>query len=131
MTDIIDRNTMEIHRSVNTPDYTEPEFMVINGKTLPLCENKYWKIVDDEIVEMSTEEKVGVDYVAPPPEPTVEELEIRRKQKTISRIREKYSPDAEFSILRRLGAGKVSKTDPEFIEYDAWAEGAIAEFKQV
>lgn len=77
MADVIDRETMKIYESVNTPDYPEPMFMVINGKILPQCDNKYWKIVNDEIVEMSTEEKAVIDYVPPIPEPTEEELTIK------------------------------------------------------
>lgn len=83
MADVINKNTMEIHRSVNTPDFQEPEFMIINGKTFPLCEDKYWKIVGDEILEMSDEEKSVVDYIPPPPEQTAEQIaqqaaEVRR-----------------------------------------------------
>ena len=78
MSDQIDRNTMQVHPSVNTPDYSQDAFLNISGKILPDCDKKYWKIVDEEVVEMTTVEKAVVDYVEPPITPTLEEAKTTK-----------------------------------------------------
>ena len=59
MANVINRTTKEILISVNTPDY-DPIDWIINP-TFPVCEEKYYKIVGDEVQEMNTSEKAAVD----------------------------------------------------------------------
>lgn len=126
MADVINRETKRIYRSVNTPDYPEPEFMVINCKILPSCEEKYWKIVDDKIVEMSTKEKAVVDYVAPPPEPTVEELALHaaneRRQNIKIEIEKTYLLTDEIGIIREA----LVKMLPDDVDVQAWNDVVVA-----
>lgn len=126
MADVINRETKRIYRSVNTPDYPEPEFMIINGKTLPTCEIKYWKIVDDEIVEMSSEEKAVVDYVQPPPEPTVEELYLQaaneRRQNIKIEIEKTHSLTDEIGIIREA----LVKMLPDNMDILKWNDVVVA-----
>lgn len=120
MADVINRNTMEIHWSVNTPDHQEPEFMIINGKTFPICEIKYWKIVDDEIAEMSIEEKAVIDYIEPGPEPeplTIEELEKERDKNIADEIALKYSSADEIAFLRKLITGESELIDVDIMKW--------------
>jgi len=62
-----------IQRSVNTPDGIMAGWLPINGALavpVPNCEEKYWKIVDGEIVEMTAEEKTAIDTpIEPVPTP--------------------------------------------------------------
>lgn len=122
MADVINRNTMRIHLSVNTPDYPEPEFMIINGKTLPTCESKYWKIIGDEIVEMSSEEKAVVDYVSPPPEPTPEQIESIRKTNISSEIAKTYSITDEIGVIREA----LVQLLPDDVDIQAWNDVVVA-----
>jgi len=64
MSIVINRKTKMILESVSTPDYlNNPDWLIIKcsplgiDKKLPACDSKYWKIVNDDIVEMSEEEK--------------------------------------------------------------------------
>lgn len=61
MATVINRNTLEILSSANTPDY-DPATWLINP-ALPECDRKYWKVVGDSLVEMADNEKIEVDLV--------------------------------------------------------------------
>jgi len=68
MSIILNRNTKEVRNSVPTTDYlNDPNWLIIRcsplkiNKKLPTCEKKYWKIIDDEVVEMTANEKKVVD----------------------------------------------------------------------
>jgi len=64
----LNRKTKEILESVSTPDYQDnPDWIIIKcsplgiDKKLPTCDKKYWKIVGDDIIEMTAAEKQVVD----------------------------------------------------------------------
>ena len=64
----LNRSTREVRNSVPTTDYlNDPDWLIIKcsplkiDKKLPTCEVKYWKIIDDEVVEMTADEKKVVD----------------------------------------------------------------------
>ena len=78
MSDQLHRTTMDIHISVDTTKFPALSYLDISGMVLPDCADKYWKIVDEKVVEMTVEEQAAVDYVAPPPTPTAEEIEETR-----------------------------------------------------
>lgn len=67
MADVLHRQTLELRRSVNTPDFP-PEEWVINpdlsavAGVLP----RYWKLTGDVVSEMSPEEKAVVDAALAP-----------------------------------------------------------------
>ena len=68
MSIILNRNTKEVRNSVPTYNYlNNPEWLIIKclpleiDKKLPACDKKYWKIIDDEVVEMTANEKKVVD----------------------------------------------------------------------
>lgn len=62
MANVINKTTLEIKNSVNTPDYNNDEWIInpnldlVNG--IP---NKYWKIENDQVVEMTQQEKDNLD----------------------------------------------------------------------
>jgi hypothetical protein len=66
MADVINRLSREYRRSVNTPDYhlsdwlINPDLSRVAG--VPW---RYWKIVGESVVEMTTEEKAIVDQPLP------------------------------------------------------------------
>ena len=126
MSDQIDRNTMQVHPSVNTPDYSIETFLNISGKTLPNCDKKYWKIVGEQVVEMTIDEKAVVDYVAPSPEPTPEELAAAAtgmyKQNVRSKIEKTYSRTDELGIIREALAALL----PDDVNVQAWNSIVLA-----
>jgi hypothetical protein len=61
MATVINTTTKEVRRSVNTPDYPPPEWVVVNQATLDAIPAKYRKIVGGELVEMDAAEKSAVD----------------------------------------------------------------------
>ena len=72
---------MDIHISVDTTKFSPLSYLDISNMTLPDCADKYWKIVDDQVVEMTAQEKADVDYIPPPPTPdppTPEDIEETR-----------------------------------------------------
>ena len=67
MANVINRKTKEILVSINTPDYPEPEWMIINGKYIPPRPSKYWKIINNQVLEINKQEKTVIDYIEPEP----------------------------------------------------------------
>jgi len=62
MANVINRTTYEYLESVNTPDYSEVDWLHDpDVSALESVERKYWKVVDDEVLEMSQAEKDAVD----------------------------------------------------------------------
>lgn len=67
MANVLNKFTKEYRLSVNTPDYIggdwliNPDLSAVAG--IP---TKYWKVVDDEVVEMSSEEKTVIDQLELP-----------------------------------------------------------------
>ena len=62
MANVINRITKEIRPSVNTPDFQEPEWMIINELILPDCLVKWWVIEVSSIREMTQLEKDELAY---------------------------------------------------------------------
>ena len=59
MATVVNKLTLEVKYSVNTPDYMDGNWLI--NPVLPIFDKKFWKIVDDVIVEMPQEEKDVVD----------------------------------------------------------------------
>lgn len=59
---VVHKTNFAVLKSVNTPDY-DPSDWLINPDVSALASvpEKYWKIVSNEVVEMTTEEKTVVD----------------------------------------------------------------------
>jgi hypothetical protein len=55
MATVINRITKQVIRSAHTPDYPTDEWII--NPDLPECQPKWWKIVGDEVLEMSQSEK--------------------------------------------------------------------------
>lgn len=64
MSTVLNKVTMELLASVNTPDYP-PESFIINPdlKAVAGIEPKYWKIDKGQVVPMDTAEKTAVDIL--------------------------------------------------------------------
>ena len=62
MSDVLNRSTLELLRSVNTPDYPEAQW-VINPDLSPVAgvPKKYWKLVGDVLQPMSAVERAPID----------------------------------------------------------------------
>jgi len=104
MANVYDKETKRLLKSVNTPDYMTDRY-IINPSFVPGCEPKYIIIeADDTIREMTQAEMDVVDYVAPPPELTAEELDVQiedeRKFKVCEEIGKTYDLTDELEIIR-------------------------------
>ena len=134
MSDQIDRNTMQVHKSVNTPDYPVEIFLNISGKALPKCDVKYWKIVGEIVVEMTAEEKGAVNYIEPTPEPSAEELaveaETERKQKCKIDIALLYPDGDEMKIVRTVIAQEFPNNELAQ-EYNNNIEAILSKYPKV
>ncbi len=68
---VIHRSTGEFRPSVNTPDYSPLEWIInpdlSNVSKVP---QKYWKVVGEAVVEMTSSEKTTVDNPPLPPAKT-------------------------------------------------------------
>ena len=85
MSDVINKTTLEYRRSVHTPDYMSGGEWLINP-VLPECDRKYWKIKNDEVVEMTTAQKAAVDAAVTAQQKEFEkDMLIAGKQQEISR----------------------------------------------
>lgn len=71
MSNVINRTTKQYIQFVNTPDYPDtdwiinPDLSAVDG--IP---QKYWKVVDDTVVPMSSEEQAAVDVAISASTPT-------------------------------------------------------------
>jgi hypothetical protein len=62
MANVVNKTTGEFLQSVNTPDFSESEWLINPDiSTVRLVPNRYWKVVGTDVVEMSMDEKAAVD----------------------------------------------------------------------
>lgn len=82
MSDVLNKQTLEIRYSVSTPDYPKEQWWNTFDKTMPELpegftpgDTRNWKVVDNKIVPTTEEEKAKWDAAHPAPEhtPTIEE----------------------------------------------------------
>ncbi len=59
MANVLRKSDLQYLKSVHTPAYPTTEYII--NPVLPTCEKKYWKIVGDEVVEMTANEKIIKD----------------------------------------------------------------------
>lgn len=119
MADVINRITKEYKKSVNTPDYSESEW-IINPDFIPDCKLKYMVIDDNTIREMTIEEKTIVDYVEPIPEPkplTLEEIDKIRNTNIAVEIAIKYPLPLEMALHWKIHTGELTMDSNEIIEF--------------
>lgn len=101
MSDVIHRTTLEHLRSVNTPDYPTSDWITnpdLSG--VASVPKKYWKTVNDDVLEMTQAEKDDVDAA------NLASSKVIRKQqvddRTVELIREGFTWDAKlFSLSDR------------------------------
>jgi len=130
MADVFDKETKRLLRSVNTPDYMSDRY-IINPPFVPDCDPKYIIVEDDNTIrEMTDEEKAVVDYVAPPPEPTPEELEAQRDAKVVDEIAKTYRLTDEIQTIRKK-LTKLFPDDDEIIKWNDVVAAAKAKYPHV
>lgn len=62
MSTVLKRSTLEIFESVNTPDYSEVDYLINPDlSALTYVPKYYWKLSGETVLEMSAEEKTAVD----------------------------------------------------------------------
>ena len=62
MSTVINRTTLQLVYSANTPDYLETDWIINPDLSLLInVPRKYWKIQGDSVLEMADEEKAIID----------------------------------------------------------------------
>lgn len=62
MASVVNKNTLQYLKSVHTPDYDTADWLINPDlSTVDGVPRQYWKIVNEEVVEMTTAEKDAVD----------------------------------------------------------------------
>jgi len=65
MANVVNKATSEYRKSVNTPDYPAAEWLIDpDVSALAAVPQKYWKVSEGKVVEMSAAEKTAVDAAA-------------------------------------------------------------------
>lgn len=59
MANVLNKTTMVYLESVDTNSYLDGNWLI--NPQVPFCDRKYWKIVDNTVVEMTQEEKEIID----------------------------------------------------------------------
>lgn len=127
MSTVVHRQTLEIRQSVNSPDYSTDDW-VINPdlSVVAAVPRVYWKVSNNDIVEMSQAEKDAVD---------VDRLQIARDAKKNSLetefekvVREHY-PGYQREALLSILAAAVAAARPQQADYvrqlQTWIEDGI------
>lgn len=76
MSDVMNKTTFQVLRSVHTPDYPKEEWWNNFDNPVPKLQTGFdynprnWKTVDNKIVATTEEEKAKWDAAHPTPEPT-------------------------------------------------------------
>lgn len=137
---VFNRITKQYKESVNTPDYKEGGInydngnWIINPSFIPDCEIKYIIIENDTIREMTSEEKVIIDYVVPIPEPeppTIEELEKIRDINIAIEIAIKYPLPAEMALHWKIHTNELTMESPEIVKFREIVTAAKEKYPKV
>lgn len=67
MASVLNRTTLQYLQSVNTPDYSAEEWIINPDlSAVAAVDQRYWKLVGDQVVEMTQAEKDAVDAAGLP-----------------------------------------------------------------
>lgn len=84
MARVLHKTTLQYLPVAHTPNYQDGNWLI--NPVLPECEQKYWKINGDQVIEMTATEKNEVDVEnAEQAEEAQKETLIANKQQEISR----------------------------------------------
>ena len=93
MADVVNRLTKQLLLSVNTPDYPTVEWIINPDlSAVAAVPWRYWKIVGDQVVEMTPEEKAIVDQPLPKTELFPFELLSLLRPYQIIAVQTSYDP---------------------------------------
>ena len=115
MSDVFDKETKRLLKSVNTPDFQTDRY-IINPKYVPDCQPKYTVVkLDNTIREMTVEEKAVVDYVEPAPLPTAEELAEKAAEERRQNIKREIALTYSLTDILLLTIGDIALKSSELI----------------
>lgn len=101
MANVLHKRTLTYLTSVNTIEYMNGEWII--NPQLPNCDKKYWKIVGDEVVEMTPEEKSQKD------------LQERQEMR--------YMPKSKMQILNEIWGLTTPITQPIYRHLHPYESG--------
>ena len=127
MSNVINRATLQYLVSVNTPDYPVEQWIINpNLGALSNVDKRYWKIIGDEVLEMTAQEKAPIDAA---------QLVLDKASKlhslnaqTRAHIEETYSPEEQTTILQiytqAIAQGRTNRAAACVSIYN-WVRGVL------
>ena len=122
MANVINKTTLEYKTSVNTPDYLDgawivnPDLSLVQG-----VDKRYWKVVDDTVLEMDQSEKDVVDSAGLPDLVT---LKIKNLWQSCFDYQSKFYTEPIFTRMSEMKA----LGDSRVIEVEDWVNGLWNEY---
>lgn len=112
MATVLNKETKQLILSANTPDYDPSEWLINPDlSSVDSVPKKYWKIVGDQVVEMSPAEKSEVDIILAP-QPLDQALSVYREAKNFGiKLQEEFIANNLLLGITQRGLTKhVRKT---------------------
>jgi len=90
MSNVLNKKTLEYRESVNTTDYMNGQWLI--NPVLPRGSKRYWKIVGNRVVEMSSEEKKMKDITLE--KEKLKKMEVSKRERLIQKRIRKIAIDS-------------------------------------
>lgn len=111
MANVIRKSDLEYLTSVHTPDFSATEFII--NPVLPASDKKYWKIVGEEVKEMTATEKKAVDDKIAADNQTAqlkteqeEKINVRMRKLAVDELKTEGELPANFEVREVIGIEK-------------------------
>lgn len=140
MANVLNRESKEYLKSVNTPAYPITDWII--NPVLPDCDKKYWVIEGDNVREMNTTEKKHLEYTAHSTIYLIAEKQLLKDQNgtdyknNINAIINPIMPDCELKYIKVENGKVVEMTDDEKkqVEYPklitVWKDNISSEIRK-
>ena len=117
MATVVNRTTFQIIESANSPDY-DPILWLVNppglenlqANAIPI---RYWKVVDDDLAEMTQPEKDAVDTNAASVAAMISLLKDQINNDVSNYIQTRYTTTQQISFVKLYADGLRKKINPE------------------
>lgn len=107
MANVLHKVTFTYKRSVNTPEYMDGAWLINPDPTIiATVPKQYWKIVDEELLEMNSGEKVIVDDLILPTIKIAKKVEIARTIKQV--LEDNFPPEKQRTLFHLMQEAKAN-----------------------
>jgi len=127
MANVLNKSTFQYMRSVNTPDYMDGEWLINpDMDNVYGVEQKYWKVLNDDIAEMTQGEKDVVDGNLLPAYKVAKKTELKTIIKSF--IESKFNAEEQRTLFHLVSEAKADGKTNRFnylLPYWTWVKAAI------